>query len=151
MELIKAVALAFRDDAFFNGVWPEPANSLTQACSNYIEFDVEVEMKSHWSDRVYMDDSYEIENLTHLNWDDEGETITKEEYNQWLADNPNWYEEMMKARQVNIAKIAELNKQIGEMIDQMTELAEEAGLDVSIDLGQHGNLDPNSNWDSSNC
>lgn len=93
----------------------------------------------------------EIEGLPYLGDYDEGERFTGEELRTFLAENPNLVAQVDQKRRDNIGKIAELNKEVGRLIDEMTELAEEANIDVTIDLGQHGSLDVNSDWDSSRC
>lgn len=146
MDLIKAVAIAFHEDSFLQGKWPEPAERLYQSHSYMIQFDDEVELDGYTSDCL------EVENIPWISEYDSGDCITKEEYNKFLQDNPNWYQEMLNNRPNLIAQIAELNKEIAEKINLMDKLAEEAGVELNIDLGVHGSLDPNSSsWLSSNC
>lgn len=149
MELIKAVALALKENSV-SGTWPEGANECDVSNSS-IEFDVDFE--TLYYGKVYVccciDD---VEHLPYKSEYDCSDNITKEEFDEWLAENPNWYEELQAARQKNAARIAELNTQIAANIDELTALSEEAGLPVNIDLGQHGSLDPNSSdWLESRC
>jgi hypothetical protein len=149
MELIKAVALALKENSV-SGTWPEGATECDVG-STTIEFDVDFDI-------LYGNSTFNccvLEDIEHLPYKSEydcPDTITKEEFDEWLAENPKWYEDLQNARQKNAARIAELNKQIAANIDELTALSEEAGLPVNIDLGQHGSLDPNSSdWLESRC
>lgn len=93
----------------------------------------------------------EIGGLPYLGEYDEGEEFTGEQLRALIAKEPDLVANIEKARRENIGKIAELNKEVGRLINEMTQLAEEANVDVTINLGQHGLLDPNSDWDSSRC
>lgn len=95
--------------------------------------------------------SFEVDGLPYMEEYDEGESFTGDKLRALLAKEPDLVANIEKAKRENVGKIAELNKQIAALINEMTELAEEANLDVTIDLGQHGSLDPNSDWDSSRC
>ena len=150
MELIKAIAISIREHCP-DGKWPEEATEVTQTGWCTLEFDAD--FKLTYGGDIYEDCYLEDqEHLPYLSEWDSGETITREEYEEWLAANPNWYEIMMEKRKINMVKIAELNKQVGNMIDEITALAEEACLEINIDLGQHGSLDPNSSdWLESRC
>ncbi len=135
----------------------ENIESVSQANSYAITFEGEnlvVNEKYRYSDTVYThEEEYETEvaGLPYMEDYDEGERFTGFELRVFLAENPNLVAEVDQKRRDNIGKIAELNKEVGRLIDEMTELAEEANIDVTINLGQHGSLDPNSDWDSSRC
>lgn len=93
----------------------------------------------------------EIVGLPYLGEYDEGESFTGDQLRALLAKEPDLVANIDKAKRENVGKIAELNKQIAALINEMTKLAEEANIGVTINLGQHGSLDPNSDWDSSRC
>ncbi|MEK0311657.1 hypothetical protein OC704_02540 [Sweet potato little leaf phytoplasma] len=93
----------------------------------------------------------EIGGLPYLGDYDEGERFTGEQLRVLIAKEPDLVANVEQARRDNIGKIAELNKEVGRLINEMTQLAEEANVDVTINLGQHGSLDPNSDWDASRC
>lgn len=152
MELIKCLAVAIKNEEQWNGQWPEPATEVQQASSYCFEFDECVYEYTNYRGEKHSLSEYEYEDgMPYLEEYDTGDTITKEEYEAFVAANPTWYEDMIQRRPFLVAEIARLNKVIAATIDQMTALAEEAGVEVSIDLGQHGSLDPNSDWDSSRC
>ncbi|WOZ57553.1 hypothetical protein [Pseudomonas phage vB_PseuGesM_254] len=94
----------------------------------------------------------EFNNLPYVEEYDEGDTISAQEYQDFVSKNPNWKEELAAKESTNMALIAEKNKQIAALIDEVTALAEEAGLELEIDVGQHGTLDPyGARWNSSMC
>lgn len=152
MELIKCLALAIRQEEQWEGKWPEPATEVVQASSYCFEFDADVYNYTNYRGEATAINEYEWEDgMPYLDEYDTGDTITKEEYEAFVAANPTWYEDMIARRPFLVQEIARLNKVIATTIDEMTELAEEAGVEVFIDLGQHGGLNPNSDWDSSRC
>lgn len=107
-----------------------------------------------FSDSVGDLDEVELEfnNLPYVEEYDEGDTISAQEYQDFVSKNPNWKEELAAKEVTNMALIAEKNKQIAALIDEVTALAEEAGLELEIDVGQHGTLDPyGARWNSSMC
>ena len=152
MELIKAIAIALHEEAQFGGKWPDPATEVTQQSTYCIEFDAPVYRYTSYTgaEHIYseMDD---VSGLPFMEEYDDGETITKEEYVAYMEANPNFYADMIARRPFLIQEIARLNALVASTIDEMTALAEEAGVEVTINLGQHGSLDPNSDWDSSRC
>ena len=157
MGLIRAVAITILNDSEFGGKWPEAFNdypqptSFTQVSNYEIEFDQPYsEYQSYRGVSPYT--TYEVDNgMPYIEEYQTGDTVTKEEFEAYLAANPNLLEDIANLQPINTAKIAELNKQIGELINEMTELADEIGVDVYINLGQHGGFNPNSDWDSSRC
>lgn len=107
-----------------------------------------------WKGEItYFEEEYgfEVDGLPYMEEYDEGESFTGDQLRALLAKEPDLVANIEKAKRDNVGKIAELNKQIAALINEMTELAEEANLDVTINLGQHGSLDVNSDWDSSRC
>lgn len=113
-----------------------------------------VVQKYSWSDKEYKDEgeyATAIAGLRYMEDYEEEEEFTGEQLRALIAKEPDLIANVEKARRENIGKIAELNKEVGRLIDEMTELAEEANIDVTINLGQHGSLDPNSDWQSSRC
>ena len=156
MDLIRAVAISILKDSEFGGEWPNAfkehpqATSFSQVSNYEIEFDQPFdEWESYRGISLYT--TYEVEGMPYIEEYQTGDTVTKEEFEAYLAANPNLLEDIANLQPINTAKIAELNKQVGELIDEMTRLADEIGVDVYISLGQHGSLNPNSDWDSSRC
>lgn len=151
MELIKALAIALHEDDDHKGKWPEKATEVTQVSAWTVEFDEEVITYRYSDGRSFTTSELEIEGLPYIEDYETGDTITKEEYENFMAEHPTFYADMMARRPELVKKIAELNKQVGALVNEITALAEEAGVEVVINLGQHGELDPNSDWDSSRC
>lgn len=107
-----------------------------------------------WKDEIthYEEEyTFEVDGLPYVEEYDEGESFTGDQLRALLAKEPDLVANIDNAKRDNVGKIVELNKQIAALINEMTELAEEANLEVTIDLGQHGSLDVNSDWDSSRC
>ena len=147
-RLLRAVVNFLAEDN--GGIWPEPATKFTQRNSYELESDEPVNISAKWcGDGEYED--FEVEGLAYMEEYDDGESITKEEYLQFMQDNPTYLQDLPGRQAAVTAEIARLNKKVGAMIDQMTELAESVALDFSIDLGKNGSLDLNSDWDSSRC
>ena len=88
---------------------------------------------------------------TYIEEYENGDTVTKEEYEAFVAANPTLLEDITALTPINIAKIAALNTQIATMVDEINKLADEIGIDAIIDLGSNGVLSLNSDWDSSRC
>lgn len=152
MELIKCVAMAIQQEEQWNGVWPEPATEVQQVSSYGLEFDAPVYTYTRYNGEVRTTGEYEWDDgLPFIEEYDTGDTITKEEYVAFITANPTWYEDMLARRPFLVQEIARLNKIVGTTIDEMTALAEEAGVELYIDLGTHGRLNPDSDWDSSRC
>lgn len=150
MELIKALAIALHEEN--DGKWPEGATEVQQTGSETVEFDAEVfSYTSSYDGRVRTFGDMEVSGLDYLGEWDTGDTVTKEEYEAFMAANPTFYKDMMDRRPFLVQEIARLNKQVGALIDEMTKLADEAGVELNIDLGQHGSLDPASDWNASRC
>ena len=156
MELIRAVAIEFAKDKELNGKWPEAvdgqeqATKFTQVSSYEIEFDATIQVIER-SYGTYQYSTYECTGLPYIEEYENGDTVTKEEYEAFVAANPTLLEDITALTPINIAKIADLNTQIAALIDEITELSDQIGIEVNIDLGQHGTLNPNSDWDSSHC
>lgn len=152
MQLIKCLALAIKQEEQWNGVWPEPATEVTQTSNYCLDFDEPVYHYTNYRGEAVSTGEYEWEDgMPYIEEYDTGDTITKEEYLAFVEANPTWYEDMIARRPFLVQEIARLNKVVASTIDEMTALAEEAGVEVYIDLGQHGGLNPNSDWDSSRC
>lgn len=143
MELIKALAIGLKEDDEFKGAWPEGSTQFRQRGTWYGDFQDE--------DGDEILEEVGFSGMPYVEEYDDGERVTKAEYEAFINANPNWYEDMQARRPFLIQEIARLNKVIASTIDEMTTLAEEAGVEVCIDLGQHGGLSPNSDWDSSRC
>lgn len=146
MKLVQAIAVDLRECGI---QWPEGAEKVKQQSSYYVEFSGENLEESEEYDWE------EFEIGTGLNWmdeyDDDGEVVTKAEYDAFTA-SPTWYEDLMAKRPALIAEIADLNKKMAALANKISALAEEAGVDISFNLGQHGDVDPNSErWNASMC
>lgn len=151
MELIKALVIALHENDDFKGKWPEGATEVQQVNSWAVEFDADVITYHYHGGGSRTSSEYELDGLPYLGEWDTGDTVTKEEYEAFMQANPTFYTDMIERRPFLVQEIARLNKQVGALIDEMTKLADEAGVEVNIDLGQHGSLDPNSDWDASRC
>lgn len=152
MNLLKCVAMMIREEEQWGGKWPDPATEVVQVSNYGVEFDEPVYTYTRYNGEVRTTGEYEWDDgLPYVEEYENGDTITKEEYEAFVTANPNWYEDMIARRPFLVQEISRINKQVGELIDEMTELAEEAGVELTIDLGQHGGLDPNSDWASSRC
>lgn len=152
MELIKCVALAIKGEKQWNGQWPEPATEVTQTSNYELTFDEPVYTFTNYRGETVTTDEYEWDDgLPFVEEYENGDTVTKEQYLAFITANPTWEEDMIARRPFLVQEIARLNKVVASTIDEMTKLAEEAGVELTINLGQHGSLDPNSDWDSSRC
>ena len=115
---------------FLNG-WPEGIEKFEQ--------------DSTWSYQAVDTDGedvceFEFEGSYMNEYDDRQEVVTFKEYSLFLDAHPNWERELEKLAETNMVLIAEKNKQIAALVDEVTELADVAGLDREMDVGLHGAL-----------
>jgi hypothetical protein len=146
MKLMLALAIALKDDEHLKGTWPPEADDVQQTSNWYVTFNEECQFDFGFSQELEMDDLPFMEE-----YDEDGDIITRAEFEAFIAADPDWYNTMMTKRPVIVDRIAELNGQVAALINEMGELAEEAGIELEIDLGNYGGLNPNSDWDSSRC
>jgi hypothetical protein len=168
MSILYTLAKELANNEHLNGQWPsltdedgdvvEPTR-CTQTGNWTLSFNEAVfpyEPYRRPGTVEYMEELEDVEGLPFVGEYDEGETITKAEYEEFLqtvvggdASKLSAYFEA-KVRE-NTAKIAELNEQVGVLVDQIANLAYEAGLPVSVDLGNRGSLSLDGPWDSSSA
>lgn len=122
--------------------WPEDATRCEQDCNYGVTF--------YNEDDDELQDA-EIDNLPKYDDWDGGETVTKAEFDAFMAAHPTLREDYAARAAATLEQRKALNVQIGGLIDELTALCAESNVDVSINLGQHGSLDPDSDWDSSRC
>lgn len=158
VKLMRAIATCFKNDAVLQGKWPAPnehgevPDYIQQTDRWTLSFEFPVLMESYYgTEPEEYEEFNDVEGLPWIDDYDSGDTVTREEFEEWILANPTWFEDMQEAAKRNTGRIAELNKQVAALIDEMTELAEEAGIELEIDLGQHGSLDPDSDWNASRC
>ena len=166
MSILYTLAKELAANDELNGVWPslvdgdeviEPAR-CTQTGNYTLSFNEAVLPYTNWRTKelCYMEDLEDVEGLPFVGEYNEGETVTKAEYEAFLqavvggdASKLSSYFEV-KVRE-NAAKIADLNDQVSILVDQIAALSYEAGIPVSVDLGQRGSLDLDGPWDSSSA
>jgi hypothetical protein len=167
MSILYTLAKELANNDHLNGQWPSLTEEdgevivptrCTQTGNYTLSFDEAVFPFIHWRTKEldYMEELEDVEGLPFVGEYGEGETITKAEYEEFLqtvvggdASKLSAYFEA-KVRE-NTAKIAELNEQVGVLVDQIAALSYEAGLPVSVDLGNRGSLDLDGPWDSSSA
>ena len=151
LKLLIATVETLLEDELCQGRWPtpadpeDPADILSSYSCSSAHFNADVKLD--------YDDEADYLELVNSNGPDNdyynGDVyITREEYEEFFKAWPEFKVKRAEAAKVNVGKIADLNRQVALLIDEMTELAEEAGVDLYIDLGQHGCLDPSSDWQS---
>lgn len=166
MSIIYALAKELANNDELNGKWPslvdgddviEPTR-CTQTSNYTLSFNEAVLPYTHWRTKelCYMEELEDVEGLPFVGEYNEGETISKQEYEEFLqsvvggdASKLSSYFET-KVRE-NVGKIADLNKQVGVLVNQIAALSYEAGIPVSVDLGNRGSLDLDGPWDSSSA
>lgn len=155
IKLLVLAVEALKSNELCQGAWPtpvdpeNPALKLSSYSRYYADFDEDVNLYSFENGTIELE--FEDGGAPDNDKCDEDVYVTREEYEEFLKNWPEFKAKREAAAKVNIGKIADLNKQVADLIDQMTELADEAGIDLVIDLGKHGSLDPESDWDSSRC
>jgi hypothetical protein len=89
----------------------------------------------------YMDSEY-----------DDSETVTRDEYFEFITKRPNFVQEIADKRRANMSRIAELNKIAYGAVDEAIKLSHEAGLPYTCSMPSSvADLDENSDWASSRC
>lgn len=142
-SLVEALVLQVQSGSRYGlKKWPEGAQRCEQDCSYGVTFYDEED------DEL---DEAGIDNLPKFDEWDGGETVTKEEFDAFMLAHPTLREDYGLRAEASKVKRAELNEQIGSLIDELTTLCQEGNVDVSINLGQHGSLDPDSDWNDSRC
>lgn len=168
MTIIYTLAKELANNEHLNGQWPTLVDEdgdvtsptrCTQTGNYTLSFDEAVVPYNPWRTPEkldYMEELEDVEGLPFIGEYNEGETITKAEYEAFLqstvggdASKLSAYFEA-KVRE-NTAKISELNEQVGALVDQIAALSYEAGIPVSVDLGNRGSLDLDGPWDSSSA
>ena len=168
MSILYTLAKELAENEYLNGKWPSLTDeegelivptTCTQTGNYCLSFNETVVPYTPWRkpDTLdYMDELEDVEGLPFIGEYNEGETITKEEYEAFLqavvggdASKLSAYFET-KVRE-NAAKIAELNDQVSVLVDQIAALSYEAGIPVSVNLGQRGSLNLDGPWDSSSA
>lgn len=168
MSIIQIVAKELAGNEHLNGQWPSitdedgevlTATRVYQYGSYTLEFDEPVWPYSYRGSEVeYTTEIDDVEGLPHQNpyYSDEGDSVTREEYEAYVlatvgGDHSKLAGYFADLVRTNVAKIAELNEQVGKLVDQIADLAYEAGIPAEIDLGGRGSLDLDGPWDSSSA
>lgn len=157
--LAPKVAREIGNNEYLNDKWPVGAESVRQYGNYTLTFDEAV-----WPYVGYrsneLEYSEDIEDVGGLPWlgnygGEDGDSLTKAEYEEWVAVNvpqgmslASFFE---KSDREAAAKIAELNEQVGKLVDQMVAIADATGLPFSVNLGARGSLDLDGPWDSSSA
>lgn len=167
MSIITILAKALVEQEDFNGAWPTRVDEdgdllvpirVTQTGSMTLSFNEPVFSYQHYrTGEVHFHEELEdVEGLPYVGEYNEGETITKAEYEQFIQDTVGGdvsklaYYLATKTRE-NVAKISELNEQVGKLVNEIARLSAEAGIEATIDLGARGELDLDGPWDSSSA
>lgn len=167
MSIITILAKALVQDEEFNGAWPTRLDddgelldptSCTQTSSYTLSFNEPVFSYTHYrTGKLCSHECLEdVEGLPYVGEYDEGETITKSEYEQFLQDTvggdiSKLADYLAKKTRENVAKISELNEQVGKLVNEIARLSAEAGIEATIDLGARGSLELDGPWDSSSA
>lgn len=156
----------FEDGTPYHGGWPlddegTPVAEVTQRGNYTLVFsDVCLPFESYSGDFMIVEEIEDVDGLPWMNpngWSDDGETVTYEEYLEFVKSvTANGTTEELRAYFTNgeraaLAEIAELNKQVGELVNKIVAIATPFGLSVTVDLGQRGGLDLDGPWDSSSA
>lgn len=168
MSIITILAKALAESEF-NGQWPSveikhadgeicTPSKVTQTSSMTLSFDESVFSYTHYrTGEVNFHECLEdVEGLPYVGEWDEGETITKEEYEEYLqkvvgGDHTKLTHYFEQKTRENLAKISDLNDQVGKLVNEIAKLSAEAGIEATIDLGHRGSLELDGPWDSSSA
>ena len=167
MSIITILAKNLVSEEDFNGAWPTRVDEdgellvpsrVTQTGNSTLSFDEPVFSYRHYStgELHFHEELEDVDGLSHVGEYNDGETITKAEYDQFLQDTVGGDVSKladylaMKTRE-NVAKISELNEQVGKLVNEIARLSAEAGIEATIDLGARGSLDLDGPWDSSSA
>jgi len=150
MELMTALVIGLHENEILKGKWPEGATECVQTSTYSVYFDEQV-VPSSWRGEITLYRELELDNLPFIKEYDTGDTITKEQYEDFTAKNPNFYAELKAYQPEARVEMKGLNEKICAIITEMDKIADRAGIPLNINLGPYGSLDPNSDWDSSRC
>ena len=167
MSIITILAKALVQDEDFNGAWPTRVDEdgdllvpsrVTQTSNYTLSFNEPVFSYTHYrtKEQCFMEELEDVEGLPYVGEYNEGETITKAEYEQFLqdvvgGDVSKLSDYLATKTRENVAKISELNEQVGKLVNEIARLSAEAGIEATIDLGARGSLELDGPWDSSSA
>jgi hypothetical protein len=168
MSILYTLAKELANNEYMNGKWPSLTDEdgeviiptrCTQTGNYTLSFNEPVLPYEPWRNPgtiEYMEELEDVEGLPHIGEYNEGETITKEEYEAFLQTSVGGDASLLSAYfetkvRENTAKISDLNEQVGALVNQIAALSYEAGIPVSVDLGERGSLDLDGPWDSSSA
>ncbi|MND52507.1 hypothetical protein D3C80_435240 [compost metagenome] len=172
MSLVAIVAKELMMNEHLNGKWPSlvdedgdvlVASKVTQYGNHTLQFDEPVWPYQHYRTKE-IDYVEEVEDVDGLPWLEspsgwggtEGDTVTREEYEAFVqrvvgGDYSKLEEYFANGEREALKQIAQLNVEVGELVNKIVDIAEPFGIDVSINLGYRGSLDLNGPWDSSSA
>lgn len=167
MSIIYILAKELANTEELNGKWPtltKPDGEVlvpddcTQTGSMTLAFDEPVFPYIHWRTKEldYMEELEDVQGLPYISEYQEGETVTKEEYEQFVqeivgGDHSKLKEYFQVKTRENVARISELNEQVGKLVNEIATLSAEAGIEATVNLGHRGSLDLDGPWDSSSA
>lgn len=127
--------------------WPEGAVKVT--IGSEVEFQDEDEDyvaigNLEWISRDSLLPHYDYYN-------DDPIEVTKEEYDEFVVNNPTFVDDVMSERQQNQQIIADKIKEIQQAVNDLYKLAEASFIPVAFNLGGYGVVDPAGDWQSSRC
>lgn len=83
-------------------------------------------------------------------WDD-CPVVTREEYEKFISEYPNYASDILRLRQSKQSEIAERVKAIQKAVKEVYEIAEAVALPLSFHLDGYGVVDPAGDWQASRC
>uniref|UniRef100_A0AAU6VYC7 Uncharacterized protein n=2 Tax=unclassified bacterial viruses TaxID=12333 RepID=A0AAU6VYC7_9VIRU len=154
MEMVKFLAVKFAEENIDWTQWPE---DVTATQDNY-----EVHLDGWKTGQTYtygngtvheycvgFDCEGAFKNLEEY---DEGETCTRQEYADFINENPSYVSDIKAARETALKRIAELNEIAYNAVKEAIELSHSVDLPYSCSMPMGvADLDENSDWDSSRC
>lgn len=166
MSIIAILARTLAADDF-DGAWPTRVDEdgelivptcVTQTGNMTLSFNEPVFSYTHWrtKEQCFHECLEDVEGMPFIGEYGEGETITKAEYEAFLQDvvggDASQLEVYFAAKvRDNVAKISDLNEQVGKLVNEIARLSAEAGIEATIDLGARGSLELDGPWDSSSA
>lgn len=82
---------------------------------------------------------------------DDRPIVTREEYEKFIQENPNYTSDILRLRKAKQAEIAERVKAIQQAVKEVYALAESVAMPLSFHLDGYGVVDPAGDWQSSRC
>lgn len=156
MTLLELLVLKFAEPGceHNHNDWPEDVEAVRSSNSE-VDFDgwTYTYKSSYGGGEWETTVGFEVDGeLPYMEEYDDQETVTREEYFAFIAERPNFVQEIADKRRTNMARIAELNKIAYDAVDEAIKLSHEAGLPYTCSMpASVADLDENSDWASSRC